>query len=239
MKIKTVLSLVCLTSVALASDLLTKEGHEVPEELLSYFDYSFDGEPEEYEGKISSIKRKCHHKYDLYCQDSEGNVNKDRLSQMKEEYDMKDYTQEEFCDIILETCNLISFKTNPLTGEENKNPTDKLDDDENQDDGNNNDSNVSEEPDKTIEENDEGSEEDIENIDEPKKVNEKEEESEDETEIKSDEKISSKEGKCGEGYGACKEGYCCSQYGYCGKTEDYCGKGCQSEFGICNDSKYT
>jgi len=89
MKIKTVLSLVCLTSVALASDLLTKEGHEVPEELLSYFDYSFDGEPEEYEGKISSIKRKCHHKYDLYCQDSEGNVNKDRLSQMKEEYDIK------------------------------------------------------------------------------------------------------------------------------------------------------
>jgi len=44
--------------------------------------------------------------------------------------------------------------------------------------------------------------------------------------------------KCGPGIGRCaKSTDCCSQYGYCGNTEDYCGKGCQSEFGVCENSK--
>jgi len=49
---------------------------------------------------------------------------------MKEEYDLKDYTQEEYCEIIAETCSLISYKSNPLTGEINSYPRTLLDDDE-------------------------------------------------------------------------------------------------------------
>eukprot|EP00833_Pecoramyces_ruminatium_P003322 jgi/Orpsp1_1/1177354/evm.model.c7180000061129.1 len=40
-------------------------------------------------------------------------------------------------------------------------------------------------------------------------------------------------GRCGAGIAICK--YCCSQYGYCGKNKSHCGKGCQSEFGQCNE----
>ncbi|OUM63738.1 carbohydrate-binding module family 18 protein [Piromyces sp. E2] len=43
--------------------------------------------------------------------------------------------------------------------------------------------------------------------------------------------------QCGPNYGSCSSGYCCSKYGYCGKTEAYCGTGCQSKFGICNNTK--
>jgi len=44
--------------------------------------------------------------------------------------------------------------------------------------------------------------------------------------------------RCGPGIGKCaKSSDCCSQYGYCGNTTDYCGKGCQSEFGICENSE--
>jgi len=43
--------------------------------------------------------------------------------------------------------------------------------------------------------------------------------------------------QCGKGIRSCKEGYCCSKYGWCGKTSAYCDieRGCQSEFGRCND----
>jgi len=48
-------------------------------------------------------------------------------------------------------------------------------------------------------------------------------------------------GKCGDGYGKCPSDYCCSKYGWCGKTDDYCAtsKGCQSEFGKCNEASTT
>jgi len=188
--------------------LSTPEGYEVPKELLEFFDYTFDGEIEEYEGRISAIKRKCNHKYQTYCVDRNGEVNKDRYSTMKEEFDMGDYTQEEFCQIIDETCSMISFKVNPLTGEKNNNPTDMLDD--------------GEQPNETIEEDKDNEEEEIqESIIE-------DEDSEDEIE-----NISSNDGKCGEGIGSCKNGLCCSQYGYCGNTKDYCGMGCQPSYGLC------
>eukprot|EP00833_Pecoramyces_ruminatium_P018738 jgi/Orpsp1_1/1192770/evm.model.d7180000095748.1 len=51
----------------------------------------------------------------------------------------------------------------------------------------------------------------------------------------SNDKISTN-GKCGVNYGKCPSNECCSQWGYCGKTSDYCGKGCQSEFGKCENS---
>jgi len=44
-------------------------------------------------------------------------------------------------------------------------------------------------------------------------------------------------GKCGQDIGRCASGKCCSKYGYCGTTSDYCSaaKGCQSEFGHCDN----
>ncbi|OUM59969.1 carbohydrate-binding module family 18 protein [Piromyces sp. E2] len=44
-------------------------------------------------------------------------------------------------------------------------------------------------------------------------------------------------GKCGKEYGSCDNNECCSKYGYCGKSSEYCGKGCQSEFGRCDNNK--
>jgi len=46
----------------------------------------------------------------------------------------------------------------------------------------------------------------------------------------------SKNGKCGpkNGNTICPNNKYCSQYGYCGTSKAYCGKGCQSEFGKCN-----
>ncbi|OUM58038.1 carbohydrate-binding module family 18 protein, partial [Piromyces sp. E2] len=41
--------------------------------------------------------------------------------------------------------------------------------------------------------------------------------------------------RCGKEYGECDPGYCCSQYGWCGTTSEHCGKGCQSEFGDCEN----
>ncbi|OUM62881.1 carbohydrate-binding module family 18 protein, partial [Piromyces sp. E2] len=43
--------------------------------------------------------------------------------------------------------------------------------------------------------------------------------------------------RCGSKFGnaKCGSGECCSQYGYCGTSKDHCGKGCQSEFGVCNN----
>jgi len=48
-------------------------------------------------------------------------------------------------------------------------------------------------------------------------------------------------GKCGKEYGKCPSGKCCSSYGWCGTKEEYCSisKGCQSEFGKCNEEKTT
>jgi len=46
---------------------------------------------------------------------------------------------------------------------------------------------------------------------------------------------SSYSGKCGKGIGSCRKDECCSKYGWCGKSNDHCGKGCQSEFGKCNN----
>ncbi|ORX42979.1 hypothetical protein BCR36DRAFT_361674 [Piromyces finnis] len=49
-------------------------------------------------------------------------------------------------------------------------------------------------------------------------------------------------GMCGKDIGSCSEGHCCSKYGWCGSTKDHCyiSKGCQSEFGKCqNDSSST
>jgi len=45
-------------------------------------------------------------------------------------------------------------------------------------------------------------------------------------------------GRCGKQFGgACKNANeCCSQYNYCGTSEAHCGKGCQSEFGKCNNT---
>ncbi|KAG4087054.1 coth protein-domain-containing protein [Neocallimastix lanati (nom. inval.)] len=42
--------------------------------------------------------------------------------------------------------------------------------------------------------------------------------------------------KCGPGVAVCGNNLCCSRYGYCGNTVAYCGKGCQSEFGRCDNS---
>jgi len=53
-------------------------------------------------------------------------------------------------------------------------------------------------------------------------------------------KISSVEYRCGPDYGRCSgANQCCSKYNYCGTTDDYCGKGCQSEFGVCNNTTKT
>jgi len=51
----------------------------------------------------------------------------------------------------------------------------------------------------------------------------------------------SSNGKCGTEDGKCPSDQCCSKYGWCGKTDDYCSasKGCQSEFGKCNDDTNT
>ena len=43
--------------------------------------------------------------------------------------------------------------------------------------------------------------------------------------------------RCGKEYGYCPDGQCCSKHGYCGKSEPYCGRGCQSDFGYCNNRK--
>ena len=43
--------------------------------------------------------------------------------------------------------------------------------------------------------------------------------------------------RCGKEYGNCPDGQCCSKHGYCGKSEPYCGRGCQSDFGYCNNRK--
>jgi len=55
-----------------------------------------------------------------------------------------------------------------------------------------------------------------------------------------DEKISTN-GKCGKEDGKCPNDKCCSKYGWCGTKEEYCSisKGCQSEFGKCNDGSTT
>jgi len=45
------------------------------------------------------------------------------------------------------------------------------------------------------------------------------------------------DGTCGEGHGQCPKGQCCNKYGYCGTGTDFCGKGCQSEFGSCDNKK--
>jgi len=47
--------------------------------------------------------------------------------------------------------------------------------------------------------------------------------------------------RCGKKYGKCDSDKCCSKYGWCGTSSDYCSisKGCQSEFGICDEKKYT
>ena len=47
----------------------------------------------------------------------------------------------------------------------------------------------------------------------------------------------SKNGKCGNENGKCPSDKCCSKYGWCGTSSEYCdiSKGCQSEFGKCND----
>ena len=42
--------------------------------------------------------------------------------------------------------------------------------------------------------------------------------------------------RCGEEYGECDDGECCSQYNWCGESDEHCGTGCQSKYGICNDS---
>ena len=43
--------------------------------------------------------------------------------------------------------------------------------------------------------------------------------------------------ECGPGFGKCTNGKCCSKYGYCGTTDVHCEvtRGCQVEFGICNE----
>jgi len=49
--------------------------------------------------------------------------------------------------------------------------------------------------------------------------------------------VSTTKGRCGPSYGKCSgSNECCSQYGYCGTTQDHCGTGCQSGYGICNNS---
>jgi len=44
--------------------------------------------------------------------------------------------------------------------------------------------------------------------------------------------------KCGKEFGKCPSGKCCSKYGWCGTSDDHCSvsKGCQSEFGQCNNN---
>ena len=46
--------------------------------------------------------------------------------------------------------------------------------------------------------------------------------------------------RCGKKYGKCDSDKCCSKYGWCGTSSDYCSisKGCQSEFGICDENEY-
>jgi len=46
-------------------------------------------------------------------------------------------------------------------------------------------------------------------------------------------------GRCGLDYGICPDNLCCSKYGYCGDSDDHCKKGCQSEFGVCNEGSTT
>jgi len=75
MKVKTILPLVCLAASAFSQEmkiletsnketkLLTKEGHEIPEEFLEYFKYNFEQDASSNVQYISATKRKCHHKY--------------------------------------------------------------------------------------------------------------------------------------------------------------------------------
>jgi len=45
--------------------------------------------------------------------------------------------------------------------------------------------------------------------------------------------------RCGKKFGTrCPDGQCCSKYGWCGYSLDHCTKGCQSEFGRCNEYNY-
>ncbi|KAG4090649.1 hypothetical protein H8356DRAFT_1052772 [Neocallimastix lanati (nom. inval.)] len=57
--------------------------------------------------------------------------------------------------------------------------------------------------------------------------------------INSKESNISTNGKCGpkNGNKICPKGKCCSKKGYCGETDAYCKSGCQSEFGVCKDTK--
>ncbi|ORX42957.1 hypothetical protein BCR36DRAFT_246366, partial [Piromyces finnis] len=41
---------------------------------------------------------------------------------------------------------------------------------------------------------------------------------------------------CGKDHGKCPSGQCCGLYGYCRIGNQYHGKGCQSEFGECDNN---
>jgi len=45
--------------------------------------------------------------------------------------------------------------------------------------------------------------------------------------------------RCGKKFGTrCPDGQCCSKYNYCGYSLAHCSRGCQSEFGRCNEYNY-
>jgi hypothetical protein len=116
MNFKSILSLIGLSTIAsAASRLYTPNGDKVPDELLYLFNYTFDNTYVDM--LINGYQRTCHYKYVDNCGEEEGEVDESKLSAMKENFDMKDYTQEELCKIIADSCEMISLENNPLTGQ--------------------------------------------------------------------------------------------------------------------------
>jgi len=116
MNFKSILSLIGLSTIASAtSRLYTPNGDKVPDELLYLFNYTFDNT--DVDMLINGYQRTCHYKYVDNCGEEEGEVDESKLSAMKENFDMKDYTQEELCKIIADSCEMISLENNPLTGQ--------------------------------------------------------------------------------------------------------------------------
>ncbi|OUM69965.1 hypothetical protein PIROE2DRAFT_57047 [Piromyces sp. E2] len=95
-------------------ELITREGEVVPKEYESLFDYEVGDEFGTY------LNRKaCNVEYYYrYCNDDDTSdeIDKSKLKIMKKEIDMGGKSQEEICQVIKGTCDLINYHYNPLTG---------------------------------------------------------------------------------------------------------------------------
>jgi len=226
----------------------TRSGKIIPKELYHLYNYSFDDE-----FRIGLQNRSCYQQHLNYCNRSRvgESIDSSLLERMKKEITMGDYTQEEMCEVINESFDLISEIFNPLTGEINPEYVVTKSDSSKNETTNTTTTTTTEEK---KDANDEKEEESVDNV---KKCGEKYGHcreglccskygycgnTEDycgkgcqsefgECKININTVI---HGRCGKEYGSCKKGYCCSKFGFCGRSEIYCGVGCQSEFGKCN-----